>query len=326
MTIKTILGAGKYEEIRNALRGAFPDPRASIDDDVVDHCVEAMQLNYRPEYAKIGVVQDTNLVTQATRSAIGAKPITGFTYYLAHAEHHRLKQSVGDKPVTSKFVGKLPCVMYSLPDVWKDTIETGIGQIFSGDHLLYDLETFGKHYEKKLGFRPKKVNVVTPARQAGARFGAIACYIAFREEGDTKPVAYVLEAGMATGEPMVLYLSDPKDMDAELVRRSWYVPTPFSSSENSYHGKLTFDADGGPAQLVVESWKKGDTDPYIRITVDYEKKDVPVAMYPAFLTLQAALRVAAIADAQGIEVPGMGVLTPVFAALGRDLLDWSDKP
>lgn len=48
-------------------------------------------------------------------------------------------------------------------------------------------------------------------------------------------------------------------------------------------------------------------------------------MWPEALTVDAALRIAAICEALGMQMDGIGILTPILAALGRQL-PWLEEP
>ena len=73
--------------------------------------------------------------------------------------------------------------------------------------------------------RVTRVDLVTPARWDDVRFAAIAIYLAYVSEGDPVPAYYILEGGLATGSPRMIYISP--DMNQE-IRVSGYQPTPFS--------------------------------------------------------------------------------------------------
>jgi hypothetical protein len=131
--------------------------------------------------------------------------------------------------------------------------------------------------------------LIAPARRLTARFAAIAVYVGYRER-DGMPSFYVLEAGTATGEPAVLYLS--KTMTTHVDERAGYEPTPFSSPDNivrliernasfilvhalliddlQYRATLTMNELGtDPTQLKVACFWPGFDEPYLVTTVAY---------------------------------------------------------
>jgi hypothetical protein len=74
---------------------------------------------------------------------------------------------------------------------------------------------------------------------------------------------------------------------------------------------------------VVEDTEPGQEKPYINVTVLYEKMANLSPIWPADLIVEAAQRVAAIADA--MNVPSGIPLENVMAALGRSR-QWLQKP
>lgn len=314
--------------IAGLLRTAFPDPKVQITTLAVEGVLRALRsvASDAPEmFAGHGIDLDGDGVPDLSwpRDILGATDKRIVDYWLGNAVHSRVA------PIKSSFAATLPMVRVLVDDSWEaEAIATAIGTVFAGDHKLYS-RTVAEEYLSEVSAAldvvlPKleRVECVTPARVAGARFGAISVYIFSGEHG---PFAYSLEAGMATGEARVLYFSP--NLKQGILRRSGYTPTPFSTFEQYYYGLFAINpTTHEPEQLDVEVRSAMQAEMHMQIIVEYTKVTDPQCVYPAVLTLQAACRVAAIAEASGMPFKDVGPLLPLFAALGRDQYAWRQKP
>jgi hypothetical protein len=327
------------------LRAAFPDPVVEITEAVVELTIRAMQHAWKQEYEDVfGITKPTTQVNllEGMAASIHATihPGPAPRFYLGHARH---KRSV---PFVSQFTAVLPHVRVRLPESGEPAIDTFGGIVYAGDHLLHNLAMVNDYLEEQgllanEHFQAERVDLITPARFAGARFGAIAIYLLYRHASDTEPFGYVLEAGMATGEPRTTYFSPDGGM---IVRRSFYQPTPDSSPKNYYGAMLEIVRPdpimpragdwpmmiGDPRQLIIDSFRENplkdeNAKAYHTTTVLYEPVENPGIVFPALLTLQAACRVAVIEQAHGRELAGVGPLTGILADLGRQLA-WDVAP
>jgi hypothetical protein len=326
------------EKLRNALQGAFADPKAAhlaisqVDDAVVDDV--AGILACMPQHGEVrALCQALSIDRKPPRALSEYCMADGKTYYFAHATHTR-HTSEGQH----EFTGDLPMVRITLPSLGPnyaldtthaESIDTAIGMVYPGDRLLLCLEDAQKYVDdQEAGTTLSRVDLITPARYAGSRFGAIAVYLLY--VGD-KIAHYVLEAGMATGEPRVLYWGP--DFKKPITRRSWYAPTMWSKDAHYYVGSLKLtpdmqDIDTLSVDVHPEKPTKASK-PYVSVRVSYAKYAEgasPRVLSPALLTLEAACRVAAIAMARREQVPEMGILTPLFAQLGEARFAWSRLP
>jgi hypothetical protein len=105
------------------------------------------------------------------------------------------------------------------------------------------------------------------------------------------PSFYILEAGTATGAAKMLYFSP--DMKPIQHATSYYNPTAFVTKSNNYSGTLTMmpaPNEDDPAELLVESFVPGATEPYITVTVDYKRKESFALAMPIEITLDAGAR------------------------------------
>jgi hypothetical protein len=314
------LGTEKYRAIRDALIRAFPS--ANVTDEVIGRVAEVLELP-RPKRAA-ATAPEKEPMTRPVRE--GAHRL-----YLAKAVHHRVQSMApASKAMESEFVKTLPVVRVALPDTLTEEnmiIETEIGDVdLSNDHLLGSIDLIAAKYgdAEHLGWRPARVDLLTPARALGTRFGAIAVYLGYRRAKDRAPAFYLLEAGTATGDAKMIYFS-PNMRPISSVT-SYYLPTPFVTMRNTYSGGMIMRAppyEDEPQTLVVESRVPGGKDPYITVTVSYERAptmDLPV---PVELTVNAAARVSAIARAMGVS--STQPLDGVLVELARTFY-WIDGP
>lgn len=302
-----------HDRIKKFLVATLPDMREEERiDDVAAGVHEAMIDDWSQEYADaFGIPADAH----TTQFTIDHEPVRG---YLVKATHSRLTG-----PGRHEFTGEVPMVRVSLPRTHTDDVvaESNLGLVVAGDHKLYSLKVFQDYYGSYFG-PINHVELITPVRYAGHRFAAVAIYLVYTDGNLERPSAFVFEAGMATGQPMVLYAS--QDM-RPIVRKAGYSPTPFASVDHIYTGSLTMNHDE-PTAFRVEIRKRAhDPSPFFVLSATLERKDDLVPVNPFALTLQAALRVCAIADARGEQVPDLGPLTAILAPLGR-AQSWTQEP
>jgi hypothetical protein len=255
----------------------------------------------------------------------------GLTYYVAHAEHFRMRGT------HSSFVGELPMVRFPLPltgdfgNNLPPIVPTAIGYLIPNDRTIASVAMIP---QLTGGMTAARVDLITAPRSpsaAGARFGAVATYLCYANATDTQPSFFIIEAGTATGVPMVTFLSP--DMSPIINKNTQYKPTPFSRTDNYYSAWLemnpaqpdepqqmivtTTDTSGGPTDPDV-----GDT-PYVQVRITYEKQTAPPAYSPLGLILEAAARVGVIGSAIGVDP---GVTEDIAKLLLSWTLSWEEKP
>lgn len=310
------LGPQRYAAIKGALARVFP--QANVTDEIVVGISEVLELQgLKPP--------DDSAHVMSTEKA----PITRrvkekeHRLYLGQANHHRVKSvPPASAPVQSEFMLELPMVRVTLPatlSAESATIATEIGDVdLAKDHLLGSVDQIDAKYggAAYLGWRPARVDLITPARSAGWRFGAIAVYLGYKQAKDRTPSFYMLEAGTATGDAKMIYFSPAMKPISNVT--SYYVPTPFVTMRNTYSGGITMQAapnEDEPDELTVESRSPGEKDPYITVTVKYKRaREIDLPM-PIELTVDAAARVALIARKMG--VPSGEPMEGLLADLGR---------
>jgi hypothetical protein len=323
--MKKAIGDAKYEAIRAELTRAFP--QATVDDAVVDG-VAHLLLRGGPGPSPAAAASSTEHEVAPLSRPVREKD---HRLYLGDATHHRVKSAPpAARGMESEFTLPLPMVRVTLPEKLDGDsagIATEIGDVdLSHDHLLGSIDLVNAKYggAAYLGYRPGRVDLITPARAGGSRFGAIAVYLGYRAKADRGPSFYLLEAGTATGDAKMIYFS-PDMKPIERVT-SYYLPTPFVTMSNTYSGGITMrpapDEDE-PDQLVIHSRVPGDRDPYITVTLHYRRAPTMDLPLPIEITADAGARVALIAKAMGIA--SAVELQPVLAELGKTLR-WQEVP
>ena len=316
MKIKDAVGAERYAKVRETLESCWPDEKAVVTDELVDELFKLAKHEWGSEDLKgIDLPKPTDLLAkqQGTKTS----------YYLGNATHSRVAAP------HSLFIGELPLVRVSIPATGTSetapVIQTEGGECLPEDRLFPSIDVMWARYKERLshlGGKPERVDLITPPRLKGSRFGAVALYLGFRKASDVAPCFYALEAGLATGQPRIPFLGPT--MDAVIVSQTNYRPTPFSGPHHWYRGHLTMKADhpAEPDVLVVEGFRaQPPDDPYIKVTVEYEKRAEPVMTNPLHLTLAAGARLTAIADGLGISIDlPLQWLMRIIAKIKRDEL------
>jgi hypothetical protein len=204
-------------------------------------------------------------------------------YYKVHATHNR------EAPDYDPFTGHLGMVRVTLPRDQARVIGTAVGDVEPRDHLLATVAEVEHKYGAKIDGEITHVDLVTPPRHHGGRFAAISVYLGFTTRSPTSPSFYVLEAGLATGQPKVLYFAP--NFDTRLVSYSGYRPTPFSDVRHVYTARLTPLGDS-PLLLQIRAHRDESSRPYLCIHSVFEETDRPDTSWPAQLLLHAAAIVA----------------------------------
>ena len=204
-------------------------------------------------------------------------------YYKVHATHNR------EHPDYDPFTGHVGMVRVTLPRDRPQRIATAVGDVEPNDHLLATVAEVEAKYGARIDGEITRVDLITPPRHHGGRFAAISVYLGFTARSPDTPSFYVLEAGLATGQPKVLYFAP--SFDTRLVSYSGYRPTPFSDSTHVYTARLTPLGDS-PLLLQIRAHRDQSSRPYLCIHSVFEETDQPDTTWPAQLLLRAAAIVA----------------------------------
>lgn len=309
--------------LRRTLSQAFP--QAKIGEDLLDGLVQIVVRRRKPGQA--GPIDPTLREQAPLQKTVREKD---HRLYLGDADHHRVKSMPPvARPMQSRFSLPLPMVRVALPQALSadnSVIKTELGAVdLRRDHLLGSVDLIAAKYagREHLGYRPARVDLITPARLANGRFGAMAVYLGYRSPSDRAPSFYLLEAGTATGDAKMIYFS-PAMQPIEQVT-SYYLPTPFVTMRYTYSGGLTMQAapnEDEPDQLIVRSFAQGEREPYITVTVKYRRAPTLELPLPIELTADAGARVAVIARTMGVSAVELQDVLANFA----DNLHWLETP
>jgi hypothetical protein len=306
------------DQVKAALAAIFPS--ATITDDIVNDVLNEMRAP-----GSSGARAAAALHAPDLAASLGSGP--PLSYYMANAQHAR-KRGTG-----SVFVGHLPLVRFSLPATGNfdtdpvPTIRTAIGDLDPGDRKIASVAMLPQFTDQVA----ERIDLLSPPRAAvvNARFGAVALYLCYAHATDDRPSFYILEAGTATGDAMVLFMA--QGMAPIPYTQTAYQPTPFSKPTNYYTGTLTMSAlaPDEPDTVVITSTDTsgqgpdaGNT-PYIVVTLQYQKLLGPPVYDPVGLTLQAAARVGLIGRAIDVDP---GVTENIAAVLLGWTLQWDSPP
>lgn len=317
MSIKDTLGSPSYERLRLVARATSPEEEVS--DDVVDAMVLEMWRDYQNSYRELGVPPPpaTPHAPRTFPRSMSPHP-AAVPMYLANARHMRSETA----PHT--FVGHLPLVRVPLASAGAAPIFTPIGDVLREHHLMFNLDDVAHGFAGRLGYRPARVELVTPPATGGRRFAAISFYLGYRGLEDATPSFYILEAGLAGGGPRRLFFGSAPGVTID--EKGDYQPTPFSLVTNYYRGRLDLDGDEPKHLSVLVSHEKGG-DSHLDISVAIKRLDAPPEYAPAKLYVESVFRVAAIARAMNRSIPGVNSLELKLAAFaGKALYRWDAGP
>jgi hypothetical protein len=280
------LSASDRGKVDDLLRKCFPD--ATIDDDVRTSLVVGLHQSDRPDIGidwsryenDIQGVLTSESLTKTRGELLRSDQADGlYRYYKIASTHDR------EKPDYPPFTGHLHMARVTLPKTKVKSFSTAVGKVIPNDHLLGTIEEVSGKFGGLIAKPISRVDLITPARSGGARFGAVSMYLGY--EGGDLPSFYILEAGTATGTPKTLYLAPT--LDHRIVDFSGYVPTPFASATHVYVGKTTFAGDS-PKLLEMTVHKDTSSTPYMKLSVVFgETASAPFHIWPGFLIARAAL-------------------------------------
>jgi hypothetical protein len=242
---------------------------------------------YRTQLSELGAEVG---IAQGEDSVARAMPNDGFRYYDVASTHDR------SIPDFEPFVGHLSMVRVTLPLTNAEVrdIHTGIGTVAVGDHIYRSVQEFKQTYLDAPYSHTTRLDLVTPPRELGVRFGAVSAYLGYTN-GGTTPSFYVLEAGTATGDPKVPFACPT--LDGGIVAFADYHPTPFAKKDHVYRGSLKVVGDT-PELLTITSEATKHT-PYIKISAQFTETTTPRNIWPGFLIVRAA----AIVTVRRLTVP-----------------------
>lgn len=283
-------------QMYGALKQAFPEAKVTSEDLVaLGICLKRARAQNEPLPPELSCIdlgpydqqldalaEDLGVPPDETTTSARAPDDTG-RYYWVSSTHVRETPS-GFEP----FTGELAMSRVTLPQDYPASIQTALGAVLPGDHLVDTVLEANQKYARYLPCPIVRLDLITPPRQ-GVRFGAISVLLGYESEQSTAPFCYILEAGTATGQPKVLYLG--RNMDVTINAYSGYQPTPFACPNHAYTGRLTMNGDD-PQLLEITSRKVTNgvsQAPYIQIDASFTKQGSSLKnIWPGFLIARAA--------------------------------------
>jgi hypothetical protein len=241
------------------------------------------------------------------------------TLYEMHATHLRMQ------PIYSCFTGVVKAARVTLHETGRLPIFTAYGGVYNVDHLLFTVGDVRAFVEaQQPGFPAfERVDLITPARKDFLRFAPVAIFLGYEKQHSPTPSFFILEAGLATGEPMVLYFA--QTMDHVIEQHTGYVPTPFTKVDNWYRSTLSMSHGGAePDVLAIEGSTALTERPYIAITCQYAVLDqAGSTIFPGSQTMEAGVRLATIATALDCTLDPIEAWA---AKWGVDHYEWNIVP
>lgn len=312
-----------YLRVSNWLRSAFPGANIGVAEVAAllealktsDHdFIVALESGLKESIPSVSLEHESSAaLTRETERA--AK----HTCYQIDAIHLRAT------PIYSCFTGVVKAVRVTLHQYSKLPFFTHYGTIWAHDHIVFTVDEIHEWLrENHPDFKPtfERVDLITPARHDLFRFAPVALFFAYETATSPVPSFFIIESGYANGKPAVLYLG--RTMTTEVVDRTGYKPTPFSSPDNIYSSTLTLQSVDEPDVLVIESRQKLDERPYITLTIKYTIEAQPGRpLFPGTQFLEAGIRVESIALGLGEE---LGELERWVAEFGLKHLQWNLWP
>lgn len=287
--IQEILGDEKYEQARALLKRSFPDTRSVVSNELLDSALACLPKEV--QIALCGVELVLEAVKDIGQLALSADPeVVG--YYRVDALHER-RTGAG----RHAFIGELPMVRIRLPQTEERDISSKIGVCYAGDRLTYTAELVRQKYQRLCSpdFIIDRVELLTCPRFLGARFAAVSAYLLFDREDFAR--AYIFEAGMATGEPVVQFFAKRGE---KIHAPTWYEPTPMSKPTDWFEGSLSFSPVGGLRSGFINVKQSEHATPHFSTTLGFHRlPQAPEAVFYSSKTVEAAIRVAKIQVARG---------------------------
>ncbi len=307
------VGPKHYEEMRALLAWSFPGRNKPVPDVLVDGAFWALDSIRQTDGLKLPLPSLAK--TPSLLQAPDIEESHPVRYYASKPVHDRAQSAPH-----SRFMQPVPLIRFDLPPTGRETIRTKVGWAMPGDRKFNSLEDVGKRVEPTVGYRPGRVELITAARWLG-RFASVAVYLAYRKADDPAPDFYMVEAGLASGEPRVVYLAT--SMKDPIDARAGYEPTPFATVNNWYKARLTLK-DGHPTNLLIQSFRQRDGDPYVTVNLSMRHTTDPKPIVPLQYLVMATMRLLAIGNALDTGPKGELVRTVLLPTVRQ--LPWMKLP
>ena len=317
-----------FEQLRRLIHACFPDNYSTLSivtDAMVDRFVEADWRHgflSKVQRAALGIpALPASLPAPAPPVLDSGPQVLG--YYTGNAFHVRRRPG----GTSHEFTARLPMVRARLAKTDRTAIQTAIGILDRSTTLYLTVDDWNARLCGEPGFvRAEEVHVIAPARMDGERFGAVGAYLAYTRAGDAVPHAYLLEAGLAQGGPGVPFYG--RTMDTIIVAQSNYQPTPFARRTHWYQGRLDVVANEPTSLAIGVFVDAGLTEQYVSVAMRFAPETATSVskINPSVIRIEAALRVAAIAEAIGVDIGVPAFAQSIMAAAGRAAPIWAKVP
>lgn len=297
------------------------DPDNEVGDAAVSGVVQHLATHFVPEFGRLGIRKsDSPMFREGVPEGSG----TAGAAYLVESTHSRVSGTA-----QHSFTGVVPMIRLRLPETAAPDgvlLRTPMGDVWARDLKLHSMEVFREYYGDRFGFEPKRVDVWTPPRVDGARFGAILFATVYDGAGWPNVGAvrgFVLGGGMAQGKTRVLYASRGL---TPIQSKAGYAATPFTSVDHIYRGNIVLGPSGEPLEIQIDIRPTPFAEVCLTIRARPRKVDMVRHRSPYSMLAEAALRVCAIADAMGTQVPDLGPATKPLAKVARAIYSWHEVP
>ncbi|MFT4627927.1 MAG: hypothetical protein ACI8PZ_006621 [Myxococcota bacterium] len=308
-----------FKEITALIQKAFPGTTADIA--LVALMLEGLKAS-EADFVRSLEQWLSAPIASVTRDTPTDEAVDGITVDCTtyHCESTHLRMT----PIYSCFTGIVKAVRVRLQQTARLPYMTPYGIVWNHDHIVFTVDDMREWIAKTdpnfMSF--ERVDLITPARKDLVRFAPVAVFLGYAKADDPVPSFFVLESGLATGEPAVLYLAPT--IDSTIDHRTAYMPTPFTSPNNWYLSTLTLQDGDEPKTLVIEGREHKNERPYISITLSFAVESQPGEIIePIRQVAEAAIRIAAIGDGLGCV---LGLIDEWVAKYGLRHYPWNLSP
>ncbi len=317
--VEAQVGSEQHENMRRGLRWAYPHTRSHLPDHVVDGVYSVLDQKHGVRFKG-----DINTKPLPTRHDDDYESHE-VTYYLTWPDHGRSKAPY------ERFCQPVPMVRFSLPRDGQEIVNTLLGDAYPNDRKFNNLTDAVNRLKPTLGYAPGRVDLLTPLRSADARFAALAMYLGYKKADDKQPTFFVVEAGLATGQPKVLYLAPTVDQGVNT--QAAFSGTPFNMPWHWYKAKLemTDEDPDVPQKLTIRGIRHKGAEAFITVNLHFYKlprdKRLILSYYalPIVFLAEATARLAAIANALNVPTAMGGFLQGILGDIGKTMM-WQVKP
>eukprot|EP01129_Flabellula_baltica_P013967 TRINITY_DN6593_c0_g3_i3.p1 TRINITY_DN6593_c0_g3~~TRINITY_DN6593_c0_g3_i3.p1 ORF type:complete len:382 (-),score=97.01 TRINITY_DN6593_c0_g3_i3:20-1165(-) len=261
-----------YRTLNNAFLFSFPQNGIDMDEDQhISDFVHDLEKDVKLKDDSLldldGIVDKVTMFFASMWNALVNCKTIGLPIYKLSVFHDR------QDPFVSQFMGHILGLRMPLGATKTKNLETDIGSVLKGDHLLFSVKDVNDNFASKAGFEAEHVELVTATRYHGFRFAPISLYFVYRHKDDPEPAYHLVESGTGVSNNTgLIYWGG--EFDVETVSELGFKPTPWTSKYNFYHHTTSKNGQD-PTQVVIHSYQPEKDHPYISVTIDYVRLDDP---------------------------------------------------